>query len=104
MTTPQFKHTLEQLLAWWMDTMIDEKHGGFYGRVDGHGQLHPEADKGVILNTRILWGFAAAARATGREDYRRMADRAYHYLIEYFLDREHGGLFWMLDHQGRVLD
>jgi mannobiose 2-epimerase len=104
MTTPQFKQTLEHLLAWWMETMIDEEHGGFYGRVDGHGQLHPEADKGVILNTRILWGFAAAARATGQEKYRRMADRAYHYLIDHFLDREHGGLFWMLDHRGRVID
>ncbi|MTB52068.1 AGE family epimerase/isomerase [Lewinella sp. W8] len=104
MTIPQFKQCLDDILGWWMNTMIDREHGGFYGRVDGYGQLHPTADKGVILNTRILWGFAAAARATGREDYRQMADRAYRYLVDHFLDREHGGLYWMLDHRGRPKD
>lgn len=84
--------------------MVDREHGGFYGRIDGHGRLHPTADKGVVLNTRILWGFAAAARATGRKDYRDMADRAYAYLIDNFLDQEYGGVFWMLDHRGQLRD
>ena len=43
------------ILNFWTEKMPDYTHGGFYGRVDGHGNLHPEADKGAILNARILW-------------------------------------------------
>ena len=50
------------ILPFWMDKMIDQEHGGFYGRIDGKGVLHPEAEKGAILNARILWAFSAAYR------------------------------------------
>jgi mannobiose 2-epimerase len=36
------------------------------------------------------------------EDYFATAKRAYHYIQDYFLDREHGGVFWELDHRGSV--
>ena len=50
------------ILRFWLDKMVDHENGGFYGRIDGHGQLHPEAEKGAILNARILWSFSAAYR------------------------------------------
>ena len=31
------------ILRFWLDKMIDRENGGFYGRIDGHGTLHPEA-------------------------------------------------------------
>jgi mannobiose 2-epimerase len=52
----------QNILPFWTDRMVDHEHGGFYGRIDGQGVLHPEAEKGAILNARILWSFSAAYR------------------------------------------
>lgn len=93
-----------ELLTWWINHMQDHERGGFYGRIDGEGQLHADAPKGIILNTRILWTFAAAARFDPQEAYRSMADRAWSYLIEHFWDHEQGGVYWMLDAEGHAID
>ena len=37
------------ILRFWLDKMQDHENGGFYGRIDGQGVLHPEAEKGAIL-------------------------------------------------------
>jgi len=42
------------ILRFWLDKMQDLENGGFYGRIDGQGVLHREAEKGAILNARIL--------------------------------------------------
>lgn len=94
----------DHILSFWRERMVDSERGGFYGRLDGAGRLHPRAAKGVVLNARILWSFAAAARHSGRDDYRRLAERAYAYLHEHFADREQGGVYWLLDCEGRPLD
>lgn len=91
----------ERILQFWMQRMVDEEQGGFYGRIDGHGRLYKQADKGVILNTRILWAFAAAANHFGHAAYGAMAGRACTYLLDHFVDADHGGVFWMLDCQGQ---
>lgn len=97
----ELQNELHLLLSWWMEHMIDHDNGGFYGRIDGQGRLHPEAPKSIILNTRILWTFAAAARQTGQSQYREIADRAYDYLMTHFWDNLDGGMFWMLDYKGQ---
>lgn len=94
----------ENILSYWMNRMLDERHGGFLGRIDGNDQEHPEADKGVILNTRILWTFSAAYNQIKEPEYLRMASRAYAYLTEFFVDQEQGGVYWMLDVKGNVKD
>jgi len=94
----------DHILSFWRERMVDRQRGGFYGRLDGAGRLHPQAAKGVVLNARILWSFAAAARYSGRDDYRRLAERAYAYLHEHFADREQGGVYWLLDCEGSPLD
>ena len=76
------------ILRFWLDKMQDQEHGGFYGRIDGTGILHPEAEKGAILNARILWA----------------ATRAKDYIIEHFIDPEYGGVYWSVDYQGNPLD
>lgn len=92
------------ILHFWLDKMVDREHGGFYGRMDGNGVLHPEAEKGAILNARILWSFSAAYRVLGNQPYLEAARRAYDYLIEHFIDQEYGGVYWSVDYQGRPLD
>jgi mannobiose 2-epimerase len=92
------------ILHFWLNKMVDHEHGGFYGRMDGNGVLHPEAEKGAILNARILWSFSAAYRVLGNQAYLEAARRAYDYLIEHFIDQEYGGVYWSVDYQGRPLD
>lgn len=96
---------LEQgILPFWLKYSLDQKHGGFYGRVEKNGKAVPEAPKGLILNTRILWSFSAAYNALGNTEYLKIADRAWSYLCEYFIDTEFGGAYWMLDCRGVPVD
>ena len=92
------------ILRFWLDKMQDQEHGGFYGRMDGPGVLHPEAEKGAILNARILWSFSAAYRVLKNPEYLEAATRAKDYIIEHFVDPEYGGVFWSVDYLGRPLD
>ncbi|MBQ3878541.1 MAG: AGE family epimerase/isomerase [Prevotella sp.] len=94
----------QNILPFWLDKMTDREHGGFYGRIDGHMQLHPEAEKGAILNARILWSFSAAYRVLRKPEYLEAATRAKDYIIDHFIDKEYGGVFWSLDYKGQPLD
>lgn len=89
----------DNILPYWRDKMIDHQNGGFYGRRDGFDKLDEYADKGVILNTRILWTFSHAAHRFSKE-YNGLATRAYEFLIDRFVDHEKGGVYWMLDYKG----
>ena len=92
------------ILRFWLDNMQDREHGGFYGRMDGRMQLHPEAEKGAILNARILWTFSAAYRVLKKNVYLDAAERAKNYILDHFIDKEHGGVFWSVDYLGQPLD
>jgi len=94
----------ENILRFWLDKMQDTQHGGFHGRMDGHDRLDLNADKGAVLNARILWAFAAAYRVLGKAEYLAAATRAKNYLLAHFLDREHGGIYWSVDALGQPRD
>ena len=92
------------ILSFWQERMVDYQQGGFYGRIDGYNVLHPDAEKGAVLNARILWTFSAAARVLNNTPYRILAARAYDYLMQRFMDREQGGIYWSLNADGTPLD
>lgn len=92
------------ILRFWMEKMLDREQGGFYGRIDGQGVLHKDAEKGAILNARILWSFSAAYRVLKTPEYLKMAKRAKEYIINHFIDKEYGGVYWSLDSKGNPLD
>jgi len=100
----EVENELSAILRYWMDRTPDPGNGGFIGRIDEDDQPHPEAPRGQVLNSRILWTFSAAWRHTEQRIYRTTADLAYEYVAEYFLDKEYGGAFWSLDASGRPLD
>ncbi len=101
----EVREELEQnILPYWINKMQDEVNGGFYGRITGEEKLMPEAEKGAILNARILWTFSAAYRLLRKEEYLAMATRAKRYLIDHFYDKEFGGIYWSLDYKGNSLD
>ena len=90
------KHEIKEnlttnLLPYWATKMVDTVNGGFYGRVDAKEQVYPDADKGGILNARLLWTFSSAYRVLGDSSYLNLATRAKDYIMTYFIDREYGG-------------
>ncbi len=100
----EMQQELQTLLQWWITHMVDAENGGFLGQRDGYNQIVPKADKAIILHTRILWTFAEAARFTGNPAYIAIADRAFAYLAKYFWDPEQGGVYWMVNYQGQVVN
>ena len=58
---------LQTIIPFWKG-MRDEENGGFYGYMDFDLKLDKKAEKGCILNSRILWFFSEAAMLTGRAD------------------------------------
>lgn len=94
----------ENILPYWIDNVEDHENGGFYGRIDGHDVVHSKAEKGAILNARILWAFSAAYRVLKKAEYLEAATRAKDYILQHFIDYEFGGVYWSLDYKGNPLD
>ena len=103
MLKDEIRAQLEQkILPFWMG-LKDEQYGGFYGYMDNHLILNRTADKGCILNSRILWTFSTAAAETGSAEYRQYADRAMEFLRR-FEDPVHGGVYWSVTFDGKPAD
>jgi cellobiose epimerase len=107
------KDLIQNVLPYWMNKMPDSTYGGFYGRRNGLDVIEERADKGIILNARILWTFSHAVNVLSKtnlvneatiQSYRLTADRAYVYINHYFLDRSSGGVYWMVDFEGKPVN
>jgi mannobiose 2-epimerase len=94
----------ENILEYWLIYAIDNQNEGFYGRVNAHNEADRKANKGCILNSRILWTFSAAYIKYQEDRYLDCATRAYNYLTNYFYDKSFTGLYWSVDYKGRVVD
>jgi mannobiose 2-epimerase len=88
------------ILGYWRANTIDEKHGGFIGSINHNNVPNAEAPKGAVMNARILWTFASAYRINRNEDDLKMAQRAYQYILDNFIDKTYGGVYWELDFMG----
>ena len=95
---------LEQILYYWGTMVPDDTQGGFYGKIDNDNNVTAGAPKGSVLNARILWSFSAAYNFSPDPLYLDMANRAYNYITQYFIDTEHGGVYWTVDFEGNPLD
>lgn len=90
-------------LPFWENYSVDPA-GGFYGSVGRDGTPIADAPKGGVLNARILWTFSTAYRMYGNSIYRELADRAQRYLIDYLIDPQYGGVYWLVKADGTPLD
>ncbi|MBP1670093.1 MAG: N-acyl-D-glucosamine 2-epimerase [Bacteroidetes bacterium] len=95
---------LRNVLPYWIKYVPDEQNGGFYGRITNDQVIDFQAEKGAILNARILYTFSAAYRLYGKKLYKAMADRAFDYILLNFIDPENGGVYWSLDYKGQPAD
>lgn len=100
----EMEQELENILSYWMKHTIDEKNGGFAGKIDHYENVYEDAPKGSVLNSRILWTFSAACNLTQNKKYLPVAERAFQYLTEKFIDKEYGGVYWTVDYNGNPLE
>ncbi|WP_420401835.1 AGE family epimerase/isomerase [Flagellimonas sp.] len=108
----QFKYLRRELdftvqhniLEYWVNNAIDVKYGGFVGQVDSQNIKNTSSNKGIVLNSRILWTFSLAYKKLNKEIYHVLADRVYDYISRNFFDTEHGGVFWELDYLGEAIN
>jgi mannobiose 2-epimerase len=100
----EVSHELFSILDYWAHHTIDEGHGGFFGKVDIENVADHDAVKGVVLNSRILWTFSAAYLVEKKQPWLDIASRAYKYIVDHFIDRKYGGVYWSVDSKGTMLD
>lgn len=92
------------ILPFWLKYSIDDEYGGFRGQIANDLTIDRRAAKGLILNARILWTFSKAFGVYRDPVYLAAARRAYEYISQYFWDDQYGGVYWMVDCEGRPLD
>jgi mannobiose 2-epimerase len=98
------KDHLENCIIPFWKGLRDDEFGGYYGFLDYNLNLDKRAEKGCILNSRILWFFSNAYLLLEDESLLYEADHAYTYMTEKCLDKENGGIFWSTTYGGKVKD
>lgn len=91
-----------RIVPFWLS--LRDGRGGFYGYVGHDLRTDTEADKGCILNSRILWFFSEAYRVLGRDTLLMAAQHAYTFLARAFWDEEQGGVYWSVHADGTPAD
>ena len=72
----EIRNELTQRIIPFWHGLRDEANGGFIGRVEFDLTRRPEADKGCILNSRILWFFSEAYMALKDDPHATGDERA----------------------------
>src|SRR5260221_1270794 len=100
----EVKQELFRITDYWVQHAPDKDKGGFYGVVNGKNEPDPNAARGIVVTSRILWTFSAVQQLFPNKDYTALAKRAYEYLQNYFIDKEYGGVYWSVTAEGAPLE
>lgn len=103
-TSDVFKKELIRILDYWEKHSIDNENGGFWGEVNSENNAQKEADRSIVLISRILWTFSMAHRVLKQANHLTIADRAFQYIIKNFIDPEFGGVYWSVSFKGEPVE
>lgn len=98
------KQLAEQVFPYWYDTTLDSLHGGYILADDGRGKTDA-AEKAIVTQSRMVWGFAHAhlnGYSTDKRNYLNAAAQGYRFLLDKMRDPIHGGYYWQVDLKGEV--
>lgn len=95
---------LQNILSYWLNITPDYKYEGFIGQINFNEHKDYDAEKGSVLNARILWTFSAAFLHYKDEEYKQTAKTAFDYILKYFYDDVHGGVYWSVNADGSPKD
>ena len=94
---------VNHIIPFW-DSLEDKERGGFYGFMDNGLNLDKDGEKGVILHSRILWFYSNCYLTLKDEKCLEKAKGCYEFMSKYCVDRENGGVYWMMNADGSVKD
>jgi len=98
------EHLFEFYLPFWCGPALDPQNGGWMAWLSNDLKPDRTQPKGLIVQARILWAFSAAHRFRPVPIYGQMAERAFDFVMNRCWDAQHGGAFWRLSDEGKVLD
>ena len=98
------KELFGNIIPFWLKHSRDQENGGFYGRITNDLRIEKKAPKGLVQTSRILWTFSALYQLSAKDEYLEMAHWAYQFLIDKYFDDQFGGVFWLLDYKGNVVE
>jgi mannobiose 2-epimerase len=100
-----FRDTLQhRVLQFWIDHAVDKEYGGILGQLDRQGKPTNRTNKSVVLISRSLWSFSEAYRRYPDPAYQKMAAECLKFLREKMWDKEHGGYYFMVTRDGKIVD
>lgn len=97
------KELENHIIPFW-DALCDYEKGGFYGFVSYGLKTDKNAPKGVILHSRILWFYSNCYLVLRKKEYLDKAAHCFDFLRKHCVDREYGGVYWMMNADGSVND
>lgn len=98
-----FNHLTNDIIPFW-NSLRDEERGGFCSWVDAQGNRDFGAEKGTILHARILWFYSSCAHQLDRPELLEYARHAWEFINTHCISKEHGGIIWSTDCNGKPLD
>jgi cellobiose epimerase len=98
------RQEFKRILAYWDKYTIDNRRGGFHGRVMYNNQPVLDAPRSVVVTSRILWTYSLAYNFLHNHKHKATAERAYHYLVNHFFDTNFGGVYWSVTADGKPLE
>lgn len=90
----------DDLLPFW-HRMEDRAHGGHFAAMSHDGVVDRKGPKSTVFVARILWTISEAGRSLGSASSIEQARHAARFLLDRLADRETGGFFWSVTHDGR---
>lgn len=90
------------VLPWWVREMTDPA-GGHYGGRMHDGRLRNDLPRSGVLGARLLWAFSEAHRRDPGGEWHTSAEHYWRWMRDVLWDKEHGGIYWQVDAQGRSL-
>lgn len=100
-----FRESLQHnVLQFWTDHALDKEYGGLLGQLNRKGEPTGSGDKSVVLISRSLWSFSEAYRRYPDPAYEKLAAECLKFLREKMWDKEHGGYYFMVSREGKIVD
>ena len=94
---------VENILPFWEKHAMDKSTGGFYGAISNANVVNQKEWRGIVMVSRFLWTYSAAARLLKDPSYLEMADYAHRYMMKNFHDPYYGGMYWSVGPDGNPL-
>jgi mannobiose 2-epimerase len=98
-----YNHLTNDLLPFW-NNLYDSEYGGFYGGADGDNNIYKKAPKSAVLQTRILWFYSSCHMLLRDKKLLERASAQFDFIARCLLDPGEGGIYWAVDHDGKVKD